>query len=57
MPAEQVRPKPLITGDDLIAAGFTPGPHFKELLTAVEDAQLEGLIQTKDEAMASQIQR
>jgi tRNA nucleotidyltransferase/poly(A) polymerase len=52
MPEEQVRPKPLITGADLIAAGLTPGPHFKELLTAVEDAQLEGLIQTKDEAMA-----
>ncbi len=52
MPAEQVRPRPLITGDDLIAAGFTPGPHFKEWLTAVEDAQLEGMIQTKEEALA-----
>ena len=51
MPAEQVRPEPLITGNDLIAAGFEPGPRFKEWLTAVEDAQLEGAIRTKEEAM------
>jgi len=52
MPAEQVRPSPLINGNDLIAAGFQPGPQFKEWLTAVEDAQLEGTISTKEEAMA-----
>jgi poly(A) polymerase len=51
LPAEQIRPRPLITGDDLIASGYPPGPHFKELLTAVEDAQLEGTISTKEEAM------
>jgi tRNA nucleotidyltransferase-like protein len=51
LPAEQIRPAPLITGDDLIAAGFQPGPRFKELLTAVEDAQLEGSISTKEEAL------
>ena len=51
LPAEQIRPAPLITGDDLIAAGYQPGPQFKELLTAVEDAQLEGTISTKEEAM------
>ena len=51
MRAEQVRPEPLITGHDLIAAGFEPGPQFKEWLTAVEDAQLEGAIHTKEEAM------
>jgi poly(A) polymerase len=51
LPAEQIRPQPLITGDDLIAAGYTPGPQFKELLTAVEDAQLEGTIRTNEEAM------
>jgi len=51
MPEEQVRPEPLITGYDLIAAGFQPGPQFKEWLTAVEDAQLEGTIRTKEEAM------
>jgi poly(A) polymerase len=51
LPAEQIRPTPLITGADLIAAGYQPGPQFKELLTAVEDAQLDGKISTKEEAM------
>jgi poly(A) polymerase len=51
LPAEEIRPTPLITGDDLIAAGYKPGPQFKELLTAVEDAQLDGSISTKEEAM------
>ncbi|MGZ4872114.1 MAG: CCA tRNA nucleotidyltransferase [Candidatus Angelobacter sp.] len=51
LPAEQIRPRPLITGADLIAAGYRPGPQFKELLTAVEDAQLDGKISTREEAM------
>ena len=51
LPAEEIRPTPLITGADLIAAGYEPGPQFKELLTAVEDAQLDGSISTKEEAM------
>jgi poly(A) polymerase len=51
MPQEQIRPQPLITGADLIAAGYAPGPMFKDLLTAVEDAQLDGSISTKEEAM------
>jgi poly(A) polymerase len=51
LPAEQIRPTPLITGADLIAAGYQPGPLFKELLTAVEDAQLDGSISTREEAM------
>jgi poly(A) polymerase len=50
--AEQIRPVPLLTGDDLIQAGYQPGPRFRELLTAVEDAQLEGTISTREEAMA-----
>jgi poly(A) polymerase len=52
LPAEQIRPIPLITGADLIAAGYQPGPQFKELLTMVEDAQLDGSISTKEEALA-----
>jgi poly(A) polymerase len=51
MPAEQIRPEPLITGHDLIAAGYKPGPQFKEWLTAAEDAQLEGTITTKEQAL------
>jgi poly(A) polymerase len=52
VPPEQIRPEPLLTGHDLIAAGYKPGPQFKELLTAVEDAQLEGAISTKEEALS-----
>jgi len=51
IPAGAVRPTPLINGHDLIAAGYTPGPRFAEILAAVEDAQLEGTIATRDEAM------
>ena len=50
-PQEQIRPGPLVTGDDLIAAGYTPGPQFKEILAAVEDAQLEGAVASKEEAL------
>jgi poly(A) polymerase len=51
LPPEAIRPTPLITGDDLIAAGYEPGPRFKEILVAVEDAQLEGQLGTRDQAM------
>jgi poly(A) polymerase len=51
MPEETVRPRPLITGRELIAAGYRPGAGFKQMLRAVEDAQLEGTITTADEAM------
>jgi poly(A) polymerase len=51
IPAGAVRPTPLISGHDLIAAGFTPGPRFAEILSAVEDAQLEGTIDTRDDAL------
>jgi len=51
MPEETVRPTPLLTGRDLIAEGYPPGPAFKRTLRAVEDAQLEGTITTKEEAL------
>jgi poly(A) polymerase len=51
MPEEVVRPRALVSGRELIAAGYTPGAGFKEMLHAVEDAQLEGQIATADEAM------
>jgi poly(A) polymerase len=50
-PPESIRPKPLITGSDLIAAGYRPGPRFKEILSAVEDSQLEGRLSDRDAAM------
>jgi len=43
-------PDPLITGEDLIALGITPGRGFKAILDTVYDAQLEGRAKTKDEA-------
>jgi poly(A) polymerase len=51
MPEEAVRPQPLITGRELIAAGYKPGAGFREMLRAAEDAQLEGSIATAEEAL------
>ena len=49
-PPEQIRPQPLMDGHDLIALGLPPGPAFSRILSAVEDAQLEGQIASKQEA-------
>ncbi len=49
--AETLHPPRLISGRDLIEAGFQPGPRFSTALEAVETAQLEGEIHTRDEAM------
>jgi poly(A) polymerase len=51
LPAEQLKPAPLVTGTDLIAEGYEPGPRFAEMLAAVEDAQLEGRAGSREEAM------
>ena len=48
---EKIKPKLLVTGEDLIAAGYKPGPRFRDMLTAAEDAQLEGEVTTKAEAL------
>ncbi|HEY2384848.1 MAG TPA: CCA tRNA nucleotidyltransferase [Terriglobia bacterium] len=47
----EIWPEPLITGDDLIAMGFAPGPSFKQILTRVEDEQLEGRLGIREEAV------
>jgi len=49
--SEEIRPVPLISGDDLIALGYRPGPIFKEILKAVEDAQLDLAIQDRAQAV------
>lgn len=49
-PPEEVRPRRLLTGDDLLAMGYHPGPQFARILSRVEDAQLEGQISTTQEA-------
>ncbi len=42
----------IVTGDDLIVKfGLTPGPIFKNILQAVEKANIEGEIKTKKEAL------
>ena len=51
IPPETMRPAPLVTGDDLISAGHAPGPKFREILNAVEDAQLEGRLPSRDAAL------
>jgi poly(A) polymerase len=51
IPPEAIRPTPLITGQDLIEAGYEPSPRFKEVLSAVEDAQLEGRLTSREAAM------
>jgi poly(A) polymerase len=51
LPPEAIRPRPLITGRDLIDAGYEPGPRFKEILGAVEDAQLEGRLASQAAAI------
>ena len=47
---EALRPPRLLGGDDLMAMGHPPGPGLGEILTAVEDEQLEGRIATREEA-------
>jgi poly(A) polymerase len=49
---EQIAPPRLLSGHDLIASGLSPGPRFKEILQAVEDAQLEGRVHTREEALS-----
>jgi poly(A) polymerase len=50
-PPEEVHPPRLLTGDDLKAMGFQPGPSFKEILHAVEEGQLDGRLTNREEAL------
>lgn len=50
-PPEQVRPERLLTGEDLKSMGFSPGPRFKEILDALEEAQLNGRLHSHDDAV------
>lgn len=49
---EEMRPAPLLNGDDLIALGHRPGPRLGEILHSLEEAQLEGVLTTRAEALA-----
>jgi poly(A) polymerase len=50
-PPDQVRPERLVGGEDLKQMGFVPGPLFKEILSAVEEAQLDGRLTSRDQAL------
>lgn len=51
LPEEQVRPHLLLSGKDLIEAGYRPGPQFSKMLALAEDAQLEGVVHTREQAL------
>ena len=48
---DEIKPRLLLNGQDLITAGYRPGPGFREMLTAAEDAQLEGTVSTREDAL------
>ena len=48
---EPIIPAPLLTGKDLIEFGWTPGPNLGETLNSVQDLQLEGKLNSKEEAL------
>jgi len=50
-PPQEIKPAPLVRGDDLIAKGYEPGPLFKQILQTVEDAQLEGKVHSREDAL------
>ena len=47
----EIAPEPFVSGDDLTAAGMTPGPMFKRLLETAYDEQLEGRLTSKHQAL------
>jgi poly(A) polymerase len=51
-PVEEIRPVRLLTGNDLESLGYQPGPLFSKILRSLEDAQLEGLVRSREEALA-----
>lgn len=57
LPPSQLNPDPLITGDDLRAAGIPAGKVYRELLDAVRDAQLEGRVDSRDAALQYALDR
>ncbi len=51
MSAAEIHPERLLSGEDLVVLGHAPGPRFREILQAVEDAQLEGNLDSRDAAL------
>jgi len=55
-PIEEIRPARLLTGNDLQGLGYQPGPLFSKILHSLEDAQLEGSVTSREEAIAFVVQ-
>ena len=51
-PPEELNPPPVVTGEDLKALGIPQGPIYKVLLERVREAQLDGVLSNKEEAVA-----
>ena len=51
-PPEVVQPQKLVTGEDVLALGFKPGPAIGKILASVEEAQLNGELATREEAIS-----
>jgi tRNA nucleotidyltransferase (CCA-adding enzyme) len=47
----ELDPPPLVTGADLIAIGMRPGPEFKAILQSIRDDQLDGKLNSREEAL------
>ena len=48
---EIVHPPSLITGHDVMALGYRPGPIVGQVLSFIREKQVEGEIKTREEAM------
>jgi poly(A) polymerase len=48
---EDLNPLPLVSGEDLKEAGLPPGPKFKEILQQLRDAQLNGELLGRAQAL------
>lgn len=54
---EEIKPKPVLNGHDLIEMGYAPGPIFSQILDSIEEAQLEGIVKNKEEAKRFVVER
>ena len=52
LPKEEIKPKPLLNGDDLLKLGYPQGPLIGTILRAVEELQLEKELNSRSEALA-----
>jgi poly(A) polymerase len=51
LPPAELDPPPLVTGADLIALGIPRGKLYARLLEQLRDAQLDGIVTSKDNAL------